>query len=217
MLTTVFFDLDGTLTDSCGGIFAGVAHAMTALGRPTRADEVSRAWIGPPLYDCFRAIYGLGDAEAREGVRLYREYYSREGLFVNEVYDGVREMLARLQGAGLRLLLATGKPHEYARRIVDHFALNTAITVVYGAEFDGTRGDKAELLSYALTCEGLSPAECAMVGDRRYDIEGARTVGLAPVGALWGYGSRDELLAAGCPAVALAKTPAAVADYLLAL
>ena len=215
MLTTVFFDLDGTLTDSCGGIFAGVAHAMTALGRPTVAGEVSRAWIGPPLYDCFRSIYGLDDATAREGVRLYREYYSREGLFVNEVYDGVGRMLSHLQAAGLRLLLATGKPHEYARRIVDHFGLNTAITGVYGAEFDGTRGDKAELLSYALAAEGLSPAECAMVGDRRYDIEGALAVGVTPVGALWGYGSREELIAAGCPEAALAATPAAVCDYLL--
>ena len=215
MLTTVFFDLDGTLTDSCGGIFAGVAHAMTALGHPTKACDVSRAWIGPPLYDCFRSIYGFDDATAREGVRLYREYYGREGLFVNEVYGGVVEMLDRLQAAGLRLCLATGKPHEYARRIVAHFGLDAALAAVYGAEFDGTRGDKAELLAYALEREGLSPAECAMVGDRRYDIEGALAVGLTPVGALWGYGSREELLTAGCPAAALAKTPAEVADYLL--
>lgn len=215
MLTTVFFDLDGTLTDSCPGIFAGVAHAMTALGRPTAAADVSYEFIGPPLYDCFRAVYGLDDSTAREAVRLYREFYGREGLFINEIYCGVPAMLGRFMAAGVRLCLATGKPHEYARRIVSHFGLDGALSAVYGAEFDGTRGDKAELLAYALEKEGLSPAECAMVGDRRYDIAGALAVGITPVGALWGYGSREELLLAGCPEAALAETPEAVASYLL--
>ena len=100
---TVFFDLDGTLTDSRPGITAGMAYALTALGRPTAPAEVSDDVIGPPLYDSFRGIYGLDDATAREGVRLYREYYGREGLFVNDVYAGIDDMLTTLHSAGHRL------------------------------------------------------------------------------------------------------------------
>ena len=198
MITTVFFDLDGTLTDSRPGILSGMAHALTALGIPTAADAVPQDVIGPPLYDSFRGIYGLDHETAREGVRLYREYYSAGGLFENEVYRGIPEMLRRLSEAGLSLALATGKPHEYARRIVHHFGLAPSLTAVFGAEFDGTRGDKAELLSYAAATLSLSPSECLMVGDRRYDIEGALAVGMTPIGVLWGYGDRAELETAGC-------------------
>lgn len=211
---TVFFDLDGTLTDSRGGITTGMAHAMTALGHPMTPAEVSDAVIGPPLYDSFRGLYGLSDAAAREGVRLYREYYSREGLFVNEVYGGIYEMLDTIKAAGLRLCLATGKPHEYARRIVAHFGFDRALSSVYGAEFDGTRGDKADLLRYAMAEEGLTADECVMVGDRSYDIKGALEVGATPIGVLWGYGDRAELIAAGCPEENLAATPAEVVDII---
>ena len=198
MITTVFFDLDGTLTDSRPGILSGMAHALTALGIPTHADAVPDDVIGPPLYDSFCGIWGLDDKTAREGVRLYREYYSAGGLFENEVYSGVPEMLSQLSEAGLRLALATGKPHEYARRIVSHFGLDASLSSVFGAEFDGTRGDKAELLSYAAGELSLAPHECVMVGDRRYDMEGALAVGMTPIGVLWGYGDRAELAAAGC-------------------
>ncbi len=215
MITTVFFDLDGTLTDSRPGILSGMAHALTALGLPTVPDAVPRDVIGPPLYDSFRGIYGLDDRAAREGVRLYREYYSAGGLFENEVYPGIPEMLRRLSEAGLRLALATGKPHEYAHRIVHHFGLDASLAAVFGAELDGTRGDKAELLSYAAESLSLAPRECVMVGDRRYDIEGALTVGMAPIGVLWGYGDRAELAAAG--GTRFAATPGEVCDIILGL
>ena len=198
MITTVFLDLDGTLTDSRPGILSGMAHALTALGRPTSPGEVPEDVIGPPLYDSFRGIYGLDDGRAREGVRLYREYYSAGGLFENEVYPGVVPMLDRLLAAGLRPALATGKPHEYAERIVSHFGLASGLSAVFGAEFDGTRGNKAELLAYAMDALSLTPGECLMVGDRRYDIEGALAVGITPIGVLYGYGDRRELLEAGC-------------------
>jgi len=205
MLTTVFFDLDGTLTDSCPGIFAGAAYALTALGYPTRPEEVSSAFIGPPLYDCFREVYRLGEEEARRAVTLYREYYGERGIFENRVYDGILPMLSELASSGFSLYLATGKPVAYARRIVSHFGLDRYLTEVFGAEFDGTRGDKAELLSYALGVTGKSAAESVMVGDRSYDMRGAVATGITPLGVLWGYGDEAELVAAG--GHLMARTP----------
>ena len=198
MIKTVFFDLDGTLTDSCPGIFTGVSIALSAFGITVAPEAVTREVIGPPLFDCFHRIYGLGEEDARRAVALYREYYGREGLFVNDVYEGVYPMLSALGEAGYTLMMATGKPHEYARRISEHFGFDKTLSAVYGAEFDGTRGDKAELLRYAMEREGLRAAECVMIGDRRYDIKGALEVGATPIGVLWGYGDRDELFAAGC-------------------
>lgn len=215
MIDTVFFDLDGTLTDSRPGILAGMAHALTALGRATAPHEVPNSVIGPPLYDSFRGIYGYGDAEARRGVALYRAYYSEHGILENEVYAGVPTMLAALRERGLRLAVATGKPHEYARRIVAHFGLSPYFSAIFGAEFDGTRGNKADLLSYAMEELRLEARTSVMVGDRRYDIEGALAVGMTPVGVLWGYGDREELTAAG--GRHLAKTPEEAADLIAAL
>ena len=215
MLRTVFFDLDGTLTDSCPGILAGMAHALTELGRPTRPEEVSTDVIGPPLYDSFTALYGMDDATARRAVAAYREYYSREGLFINSVYDGIPALLGRLKEAGLALYIATGKPHPYATRIAERFGLAPYLSGIYGAEFDGTRGDKADLLAYAIEREGLVPSECAMIGDRAFDVLGALANGVLPVGVLWGYGSRDELLRAGAPH--LSETPSRLCDLLLML
>lgn len=211
-MKTVFFDLDGTLTDSCRGILTGVSRALAAFGIRVLPEDVTHEVIGPPLFECFHTLYGLGEADAHRAVALYREYYGREGLFVNDVYEGIYPMLAALKEAGYTLMMATGKPHEYARRIAAHFGFDKSLTSVYGAEFDGTRGDKAELLRYAMEKEGLLPADCIMVGDRRYDIKGALRAGVLPIGVLWGYGSREEQSLAGC--LHFAEKPADVVDII---
>ncbi len=215
MISTVFLDLDGTLTDSRRGILSGASYALRELGIAVPWSEVTTEFIGPPLYDSFRKYYSLSDADARRAVALYREYYGREGLFENEVYPGIPEMLASLKEAGLHLYLATGKPHPYANRIVSHFGLDAYLDGVYGAEFDGTRGDKAELLTYAMERVGVGPSEAVMVGDRRFDMEGALRVGAVPVGALWGYGSREELTSAG--GRLFAASPGEAAEMILSL
>ncbi len=215
MIRTVFLDLDGTLTDSRRGILCGASYALGALGISVPPDEVTTEFIGPPLYDSFRKYYGLSDADARRAVSLYREYYSKEGLFENEVYPGVPEMLAALKGAGLSLYLATGKPHPYARRIITHFGLDSCLDGVFGAEFDGTHGDKADLLAYALRELDISPSDALMVGDRRFDMEGALRVEMTPIGALWGYGDRGELTSAG--GRLLAKSPQEATALILSL
>ena len=215
MPTTVFFDLDGTLTDSAPGIYAGAAHALTALGRPTRPEEMTSAIIGPPLFDFFTRVFGLSEDDARRAVTLYREYYGERGLLENNVYGGIPALLSRLKAAGYRLCLATGKPWPYAERILAHFGLDGHFDAVFGAEFDGTRGDKADLLTYAMEKTSIRPEDAVMVGDRFYDVRGARAVGVLPLGVLWGYGDKAELSEAG--AAAVAGTPEELFDIIVSL
>ena len=215
MKTTVFFDLDGTLVESGFGIRRGFAHALTSLGHPTEPDAVPEALIGPPLLEAFRDRYGLSEEEAHRGVALYRDFYPREAMLDSPPYPGVVAMLTALRLAGLRLAVATGKPHPYARRIVAHLGLDPFFEAVFGAEFDGTRGRKEDLLRYAMASLAVSPEEAVMVGDRSYDILGATAAGITPVGVLWGYGTCLELREAG--ATHLAADTAEATAILLSL
>jgi phosphoglycolate phosphatase len=195
--STVLFDLDGTLTDPYAGISRSFAHAMAALGRPLPDDYDYRPSIGPPMRIAFGLLCGDDEDEITRGIAFYRERYATIGLFENVVYDGVRDMLHRV-GSAFRLLVCTSKPHEFANRILTHFDLAGAFDAVYGAEFDGTRSNKAELMAWLLEREHLAPRDAIMIGDRSHDIVAARTNGVAHATAGWGYGTPEEWTAAGC-------------------
>lgn len=195
--TDCFFDLDGTLTDSASGILNGVQLALEHFGlRPPR--ESLTFFIGPPLLESF-AVYFPGEPDkARTALRIYREYYREQGMFENSVYPGMADLLADLTTAGVRVHLATAKPEPFARIIVEHFGLLPYFTVLAGAELDGPRHDKTDVLRYALRLAELPPeARPLMIGDRHHDVEGAQAVGLPCAGVLYGYGSREELAGAG--------------------
>ena len=147
-------------------------------------------------------------------MRLYRERFSVTGLYENAVYPGVEPALERLRQCGATLTLVTSKPRVYAKRIVDHFGLDENLSAVYGSELDGTRTDKAELLAFVLQQSGLQARDCLMVGDRRYDAVGARCNGIEAIGVLWGFGSREELQAAGVSR--LLERPEQLGDLMVA-
>jgi phosphoglycolate phosphatase len=196
-ITTVLLDLDGTLTDPYVGISRSFAYAMDVLGRPLPADFDYRPCIGPPIRTALARIVGDDpDLQAR-AIVAYRERYATIGLFENVAYDGVAAMLERLRGS-FRLLVCTSKPHAFATRILERFDLAEPFAAVYGAELDGTRGDKADLMAWLLEREGIDPRDALMIGDRSYDIVAARANGVAHAGVLWGYGSPAELRDAGC-------------------
>jgi phosphoglycolate phosphatase len=132
---------------------------------------------------------------------LYRRRYADVGLFENEVYDGVPEMLESAGSIAAALFVATSKPTVFAERIVRHFGLDHHFVRVYGAELDGRFDNKAELLAHLLETEGITAESAVMVGDRDVDVLAAKANGLRSVGALWGYGSSTELLAAGADAL----------------
>ena len=212
-LRCIFFDLDGTLTDSGPGIVNSVAYALRKLGVEPPEPEQLRPFIGPPLLWSFAHFCGFDEEQCREGVRLYREYFTAGGIFENSVYPGIPEALERLRRAGFRLAVATSKPEQFSKKIISHFGLDKYFEAVCGASMDETRTEKAEVIRYALETLGAAAEESLMVGDREHDVLGAKAEGLPCLGALWGYGGREELTDAG--ASALAETPEEMAELIL--
>jgi phosphoglycolate phosphatase len=209
----VLLDLDGTLTDPRDGIVRCIQYALEQLGADVPDAAGLEQYIGPPIRDTFRDLLPGRETAVERAVALYRERFVPTGMFENRLYVGIPELLKALNDAGLRLHLCTSKPHPYARRILEHFALAPFFASIHGSELDGTRNEKSELVAHVLRCEALSAARCRMVGDRRFDIEAAAHHAVASVGVLWGYGSRAELEAAG--ARWLVETPGALRALLL--
>lgn len=188
------FDLDGTLTDPGLGITNSVAYALGKYGITVEDRRELYPFIGPPLRQSFSEFYGFDEEKTKEAVAFYREYFSEKGLFENEVYEGIPEVLSQLKQAGKKLLVATSKPEEFTNRILEHFGLAEYFDFVAGATMDETRNEKADIIAYAL--EQIADADkskIVMVGDRKFDILGARENGIDSIGVLYGYGSRAEL------------------------
>ena len=215
MYDVILFDLDGTLTDPGEGITNSVAHALKRLGIPVPERRALYKFIGPPLYASFMDFYGLDRQKALEAVEFYREYYRDRGIWENEVYAGIPELLAKLKGAGKRLLVATSKPENFALQILEHFDLRQYFDRVAGSTMDSSRVEKADVIRYALEQEDISPSPAVvMVGDREHDVLGARKAGLDCIGVLFGYGDAPELQKAG--AARIAATVEELAGLLLA-
>ena len=198
MWRTILFDLDGTLTDPKVGITTAFAYALKKYGIEAEADTLTSV-IGPPLKDSFMDLYGFDEARALEAIREYRVYFADRGWAENIPYPGIAELLQKLQGEGRRLLLATSKPEVFTRRIMEHFDLARYFTLIGAAPMDESDGGKKEnVIDATLEKAGLTDlSEAVMVGDRSYDILGAHANGIAAIGVLYGYGSREELETAG--------------------
>lgn len=197
----IFLDLDGTLTDPKPGITGAVIHALTQLGMQAPSADDLEWVIGPPLLDSFAL---LGAPDPQEALEIYRAEYSQNGLFDTHVYADIPDVLVALSAAGHRLVLATAKPHVFARQITAQFGLDRHLAAQFGPELDGTRNDKGELLRYALARLSVEARDAVMVGDRNNDLKAARANGMRFAGALWGYGTPSELSGADT----LCETPA---------
>lgn len=203
MYQTILFDLDGTLTDPGLGITNSVMYALKKWGIEVTDRSSLYRFIGPPLQDSFMQYYGFSREDAEKSVGYYREYFREKGLYENEVYPGAEEMLAALKASGKKLAVATSKPEEFAVRILKHFHLDGYFDVIAGATMDSSRSKKADVIAWCLEKLGVNDlSNVVMVGDREHDIIGAKTVGIDSIGVLVGYGSREELEAAGATHVA---------------
>ena len=195
---TILLDLDGTIIDSQPGILASCKAALRALGHVPEPSLDISALIGPPIDDIMRVLLApYGDDRVTEAVDAYRADYGQSGLFDSIPYPGIAQALAEMRRMGARLLLATSKRRNFAQRILEHLDLAGVFEGIYGSEPDGVLDHKPELISHIIGRHGLTQSSCVMVGDRRYDIAGAHANKMRALGVLWGYGSRDELEAAG--------------------
>jgi phosphoglycolate phosphatase len=198
----LFFDLDGTLTDSRPGITRSVQYALKAFDIHVDDLESLLPFIGPPLYESFMRYYHFSEAQAHMAVAKYREYFAKTGIFENDVYEGIIPLLKDLKAKGKTLAIATSKPTVFAVRIAEHFAFAPYFETIIGSELDGSRIHKGEIIAYALEQLVIGDQnQVVMIGDREHDIIGARQNGVSSIGVLYGYGSLEELQKAGADAI----------------
>lgn len=193
----LLFDLDGTLTDPKVGITTCVQYALASFGIEEPDLDKLEPFIGPPLKNSFMQFYNMSDEQANAAVEKYRERFRDIGIFENKLYDGVPEMLEELNSKGMFMAVASSKPQVFVERILEHFHIAKYFKVVVGSELDGTRVDKNEVVEETLRqLFGDKPVEkdkVYMIGDRSFDVEGARALGVESVGVTYGYGSMEEL------------------------
>ena len=189
----VLFDLDGTLTDPALGIKNSIRYALNKQNRPVLNDENLNAFIGPPLIDTFMKFCDVTRKEAESLVADYREYFRSKGMFENKVYPMIPEMLTALKKDGCSLFVATSKPEPFAKTILEHFDLAKYFDFIGGSTLQETRTTKTEVIEYVLKENQLNVKDCLMVGDRCYDIEGAKNCNIKVAAVLFGYGDKEEL------------------------
>lgn len=212
----IFFDLDGTLSDSAMGITKSVAFALEKFGIYENYENLGY-FVGPPLADTFKEKFKMNDNEVDMAIKYFRERFSSEGIFENKPYAGVETLLADLKKAGKKLILATSKPELFAKQIIDRYGFSDYFDFIGGANLDEkTMMKKSDVMRYCVENLKLSNEDipfCIMVGDRRYDADGARTLNIKTVGVSYGYGTEDELKIAGV--IKICKSVEELKKYLL--
>ena len=197
----VLFDWDGTVADTRPGIFNSVRYAIGQYGIADKPDDELRYFIGPPLYDGFEHVFGVSPELANELTDTYRVYYRDKGIFECNVYEGVGDLLRELHDAGVKTAVVSSKPKEFLDRLVEHFGLAEHLDAVVGPAMDNHNSNKTVLVNQALKELMLLPSTVAMIGDRHFDMEGAKAAGVSAVGVLYGYGTEEELCKAGADAI----------------
>ena len=206
----IFFDLDGTLTDSGEGIINCAILALEHFGLPIPTREAMRVFVGPPLDQSF-IKHGVSADKTDEAIRVYRSRYTTVGKFENFPYPGIRELLEELKAQGHRLFVATSKPEGMSIEILEKFQLAQYFELICGATLDGTRSKKEDVIRYLLNQTG-DMDHIIMVGDTKFDVLGAKEHGIPTIGVSWGYGTVEDMVSAG--ATAIADTPAQLLDLL---
>lgn len=200
MANAIFFDLDGTLTDSGEGIINCAILGLEHFGLPVPTREEMRVFVGPPLDQTF-IKFGVPADKAQEAIEVFRSRYRTVGKFENFPYPGIREVLQTLKAQGHRLFVATSKPEILANEVLEHFELADFFEQIAGATLDGSRSHKADVITYLLGLVG-DVGQTVMVGDTAFDVIGAAAHGIPTIGVSWGYGEVADMENAGATAIA---------------
>ena len=199
----IAFDLDGTLTDPSHGLILGFEYAFKKLGIDYGTRDSLYRFIGPPLFEAWKSEFSLTDEESDRAVLLFREYYNVYGWWDNTIYPGVEDMLKALRSKGKKIVLATSKPEDTAKKVLKLFGIDKYFDFIGGAATHKVRDKKHEVLEYSLNSVGFTDKRRAiLVGDRIFDAEGARIVGIDSMGVLWGHSTPEEVSASGFTLIA---------------
>lgn len=210
----ILFDLDGTLTDSGDGIIKAIQYSLKHFGIEVKDLDDLRKFVGPPLRDSYKKFYSFDDEKAEIGIEKFREYYINKGIYENKVYDGIEDTLKTLKENGKTLIIATSKPEVHAKIVLEHFNLTKYFDFIGGADLEETRVKKGDVIKYALEEAKITDlSKAIMIGDREYDIIGARDNNIKSIGVLYGYGDVVEFTQARASYVV--KTPKDLLEILL--
>ena len=192
----ICFDMDGTLSDSGPGITRCADYALKQMGVATEGPESLRYFIGPPLTESFGVMNGMSEADTQQAIRYFRARFAEKGILEHEPYPGIPEMVRALYEAGKHLQIASSKPRAYVLQILTEYGVIDCFENIVGSEFDGTLSKKADVIEEILRRlaeAGAEKSQIVMIGDRHYDVRGAREHGLRCIGVRYGYGTPDEL------------------------
>jgi phosphoglycolate phosphatase len=214
-IQNILFDLDGTLTDPLQGVKNGILYSLAQMGRSIPENFDFRVCIGPPLHETIGGILNAtsDSLEVSQALKYYRSYYESHGLYENELYKNIPEMLESLSSC-FKLYLATSKLETFAKEVLRHFAIDSFFSGIFGSQPDNSNTDKVELIDHIIKSTHILPSQTVMIGDRKFDGDGAVANQIMFYGVLWGYGSRDELLEHG--ALHLIQSPTDLV-YLMAM
>ncbi len=208
MYQYLLFDLDGTLTDSAEGIIKCVQYALEKIGIIEKDVEKLKVFVGPPLQESFKMMYGFDDETTNKAIAYYRERFKPIGMFENKVYDGIPELLKTMKENGKINLIASSKPEVFVKTILEHFDILKYFDIVVGASLDESRNSKEAVIEEALLQLKMtdqngqySDDKCVMIGDRKYDINGAKYFGLRNIGVSYGFAPEGELEVAGADVI----------------
>lgn len=194
MYEYVFFDLDGTLTDSGEGIINAAVYALEKYNIEVNDRSELRKFIGPPLQDSFSTNYGFSEDEIEDVIKTFREYYSEKGIFENTIYENIQTVLFELKNRGKKLVVATSKPEVFTKKVLDHFNISSYFDYVSGATLNNEKIQKVDIIRDAICKLGITDkSKVVMIGDRKLDVLGAKENGIDSIGVLWGYGDLLEL------------------------
>ena len=190
----ILFDLDGTLTDPKVGITKAVQYALEKNNIKEDSLSTLEKFIGPPLKDSFIEFYSFNEKKSLDSIQYFREYFKEKGIFENQIYLGIEDLLKKLKQNDYKIIVATSKPLVFAKTILKHFKMIEYFDLIVGSNLDGTLVDKGEIISYAIDYLKIKNLkEVIMIGDRKYDIIGAKKNNIDSIGVLYGYGAIEEL------------------------
>lgn len=198
MFENIFLDLDGTIIDSKEGIVNSVIYSLKNFNIEVKNREELEKFIGPPLNESFKEFYNFNEKQTELAIKLFRERYETTGLWEAKLYPGIKELINDLKKSGKRVILATSKPEKFAKKILEGFKMDKDFFLIIGATLDGSRSAKKDVIKFALDkIKDINLEECIMIGDRNYDILGAKENNMKSIGVTYGFGTKPELETAG--------------------
>ena len=208
------FDLDGTLSESGEGILSSVRKVFAETGHPLPDEKTLGTFIGPPMYDSLRRC-GFSHEEAENGVEIYKRHFIESGIYQNKTYQGIPEVLKALYEQEVILAVATTKYLPFAERIIKMLDIDQYFKFIGGATSGPERRTKAKVIQYVLEqFPAVSPERTVMIGDTKYDAEGAAQTGVHFIGCLYGYGTKEEMTVF-CPSAPYINHPAELMGYII--